>query len=78
MTKWVQIRRLLGRLGVGLLASSMTATMREQDPIPIMPASRLGEYIVIQEIAEGTFGKVKSLYFFSSLYRSYTYPNAIR
>lgn len=26
------------------------------------PASRLGEYTVIQEIAEGTFGKVKSNY----------------
>ncbi len=24
------------------------------------PASKLGEYTVIQEIAEGTFGKVKS------------------
>lgn len=26
------------------------------------PASKLGEYTVIQEIAEGTFGKVKSAY----------------
>ncbi|KAH9977846.1 kinase-like domain-containing protein [Lactifluus volemus] len=34
--------------------------MKEQEPIPIMPASKLGEYTIIQEIAEGTFGKVKS------------------
>jgi hypothetical protein len=40
----------------------MTATMREQEPIRVMPASKLGEYTVVQEIAEGTFGKVKSMY----------------
>ena len=28
------------------------------------PASKLGEYTVIQEIAEGTFGKVKSMSLF--------------
>ncbi|KAH9077242.1 CAMK/CAMKL/AMPK protein kinase [Lactarius deliciosus] len=33
--------------------------MREQDPIPVMPPSKLGEYTIVQEIAEGTFGKVK-------------------
>ena len=27
-----------------------------------LPASKLGEYTVIEEIAEGTFGKVKSEY----------------
>lgn len=31
------------------------------EPIPhTFPASKLGEYKVIEEIAEGTFGKVKS------------------
>jgi hypothetical protein len=40
----------------------MTATMREQEPIHVMPPSKLGEYTVVQEIAEGTFGKVKSMY----------------
>jgi hypothetical protein len=40
----------------------MTATMRIQEPITVMPASKLGEYTVVQEIAEGTFGKVKSMY----------------
>jgi hypothetical protein len=38
------------------------ATMREQDPMHVMSASKLGEYTVVQEIAEGTFGKVKSMY----------------
>ncbi|KAI9507011.1 snf 1 [Russula earlei] len=33
--------------------------MREQEPIHIMPPSKLGEYTVVQEIAEGTFGTVK-------------------
>jgi hypothetical protein len=41
----------------------MTATMRVQEPITVMPASKLGEYTVVQEIAEGTFGKVKSTYY---------------
>jgi hypothetical protein len=41
--------------------------MKEQEPIPIMPASKLGEYTIIQEIAEGTFGKVKSVYLISLL-----------
>lgn len=36
--------------------------MREQELIPVMPASKLGEYTIVQEIAEGTFGKVKSMY----------------
>jgi len=27
---------------------------------PIFPASKLGEYVVLRDIAEGTFGKVKS------------------
>jgi hypothetical protein len=27
-----------------------------------MPPSKLGEYTIVQEIAEGTFGKVKSMY----------------
>lgn len=39
----------------------MTATMRVQEPAPVTP-SKLGEYTVVQEIAEGTFGKVKSMY----------------
>ena len=43
----------------------MTATMREQEPIPVMSPSKLGEYTVVQEIAEGTFGKVKSMYLIS-------------
>lgn len=30
------------------------------DPLTPHSASRLGEYTVIQDIAEGTFGKVKS------------------
>lgn len=36
--------------------------MREQEPFHVMPPSKLGEYTVVQEIAEGTFGKVKSMY----------------
>jgi hypothetical protein len=40
----------------------MTATMRVQEPTAVMSASKLGEYTVVQEIAEGTFGKVKSMY----------------
>jgi carbon catabolite-derepressing protein kinase len=40
----------------------MTATMRVQEPTTVMSASKLGEYTVVQEIAEGTFGKVKSMY----------------
>ena len=43
----------------------MTATMREREPISVMPPSKLGEYTVVQEIAEGTFGKVKSMYLIS-------------
>jgi len=39
--------------------------MREQEPISVMPPSKLGEYTVVQEIAEGTFGKVKSMYLLS-------------
>jgi hypothetical protein len=46
-------------------SAAMTATMREQEPIPVMPPSKLGEYTVVQEIAEGTFGKVKSMYLIS-------------
>ena len=34
--------------------------MTETDPLKPMPASKLGEYTVVKEIAEGTFGKVKS------------------
>lgn len=45
----------------------MTATMREQEPIAVMSSSKLGEYTIVQEIAEGTFGKVKSKYFISYL-----------
>jgi carbon catabolite-derepressing protein kinase len=30
------------------------------DTHPVYPPSKLGEYTVVQEIAEGTFGKVKS------------------
>lgn len=41
---------------------TMTATMRVQEPTTVMSASKLGEYTVVQEIAEGTFGKVKSMY----------------
>jgi carbon catabolite-derepressing protein kinase len=33
----------------------------------MFPASKLGEYTVIQEIAEGTFGKVKSVSCFYEL-----------
>jgi carbon catabolite-derepressing protein kinase len=43
----------------------MTATMRVQEPTAVMSASKLGEYTVVQEIAEGTFGKVKSMYLIS-------------
>jgi hypothetical protein len=55
-----QIRR-------GYWPASKRATMKEQEPIPVMPPSKLGEYTVIQEIAEGTFGKVKSVYLISLL-----------
>jgi carbon catabolite-derepressing protein kinase len=44
---------------------TMTATMRVQEPTAVMSASKLGEYTVVQEIAEGTFGKVKSMYLIS-------------
>ena len=44
---------------------TMTATMKVQEPTTVMPASKLGEYTVVQEIAEGTFGKVKSMYLIS-------------
>jgi len=37
--------------------------MSDDDFLHSLPASKLGEYTVIQEIAEGTFGKVKSLSF---------------
>ncbi len=47
-----------------------------------MPASKLGEYTVVQEIAEGTFGKVKSVYLINRLARTHnpfasgrTYPH---
>ena len=43
-------------------AAHPTATMREQEPMPVMSPSKLGEYTIVQEIAEGTFGKVKSAY----------------
>lgn len=49
----------------------MTATMRVQEPTTVMPASKLGEYTVVQEIAEGTFGKVKSMYSVNRSARSY-------
>jgi carbon catabolite-derepressing protein kinase len=48
---------------------TMTATMRVQEPTTVMCASKLGEYTVVQEIAEGTFGKVKSMYRISSIAR---------
>ena len=47
--------------------------MREQDPIPVVSPSKLGEYTIVQEIAEGTFGKVKSVYLVSHPARS-THP----
>lgn len=28
----------------------------------VFPASKLGEYTVLRDVAEGTFGKVKSMY----------------
>lgn len=34
--------------------------MSDVDTAHTLPASKLGEYKVIKEIAEGTFGKVKS------------------
>jgi carbon catabolite-derepressing protein kinase len=34
--------------------------MSDKDKLTIFPASKLGEYTVIKDIAEGTFGKVKS------------------
>lgn len=46
----------------GRTRPTMTATMRVQEPTTVMSASKLGEYTVVQEIAEGTFGKVKSMY----------------
>ena len=45
----------------------MTAKMRVQEQVTVMPASKLGEYTVVKEIAEGTFGKVKSMYLISSV-----------
>jgi carbon catabolite-derepressing protein kinase len=34
--------------------------MNDKERIMVYPASKLGEYTVMQDIAEGTFGKVKS------------------
>jgi len=34
--------------------------MGDKEPQTVFPASKLGEYTVIKDIAEGTFGKVKS------------------
>jgi hypothetical protein len=41
-------------------AQRQPPAMTETDLPKAMPASKLGEYKVIKEIAEGTFGKVKS------------------
>ena len=51
------------------------ATMGDEIP-HVFPPSKLGEYTVISEIAEGTFGKVKSTYFRASYppLRPDTYP----
>ncbi len=39
----------------------LSTTMNDQrDSSTLLPPSKLGEYTVIQDIAEGTFGKVKS------------------
>ena len=35
-------------------------SMSDKDKFTVHPASKLGEYTVIKDIAEGTFGKVKS------------------
>ena len=35
-------------------------SMSDKDKFIVHPASKLGEYTVIKDIAEGTFGKVKS------------------
>ena len=35
--------------------------MGDKEPLTVFPASKLGEYTVIKDIAEGTFGKVKSM-----------------
>lgn len=42
-----------------IFSSSLSNAMVEADQ-PVYPPSKLGEYTVVQEIAEGTFGKVKS------------------
>jgi len=34
----------------------------------IFPASKLGEYTVLRDVAEGTFGKVKSMFFHFSIH----------
>jgi len=34
--------------------------MGDKEKFTVFPASKLGEYTVMQDIAEGTFGKVKS------------------
>jgi hypothetical protein len=34
--------------------------MSDNNNSPVFPVSKLGEYTVIKDIAEGTFGKVKS------------------
>jgi carbon catabolite-derepressing protein kinase len=35
--------------------------MGDKEQLMVFPASKLGEYTVIKDIAEGTFGKVKSM-----------------
>jgi len=42
------------------LATTTTTTSSMAEPPPKYSAEKLGEYTVIADIAEGTFGKVKS------------------
>lgn len=41
--------------------------MSQKEKLTVYPASKLGEYTVIQDIAEGTFGKVKSKLFLGAI-----------
>jgi hypothetical protein len=38
----------------------LAQAMGDKEPQTVFPASKLGEYTVIKDIAAGTFGKVKS------------------
>ena len=61
---------------VAIVAVDSTINMASNIPFESYSPSKLGEYKVVNEIAEGTFGKVKSTYFRASYppLRPDTYP----